>query len=218
MGYLVYYLPFIALWIGTSYPEVLLGAIVVLVLQRYLPDPVLWLRHQSRLRALRADIAQNPDNVTARRDLAVIWLDRRRPARALPILAEAARREPDSPELLYLIGRALLLSGRPQEALDPLVKAIAQQERMHYGEGYLLCARALLQLGRHAEAEDALRRFLRINRSSVEGHVRLGRARKAQGDAAGARAARTEARETFAQLPRFLRRKQLGWYLRALLP
>ena len=216
MSYLVYYLVPILLWQLSGYPEVLVLILVVVAAQRVLPDPYLWFKYQRRMRSLRIEIAANPENVTARRDLAMIWLDKRRPRRALPLLAEATRREPDSAQLLYLTGQALLQSGDAQGALGPLVQALQKQERMHYGEGYLLCGRALLKLGRHAEAEDSLLRVLKINTSSVEGFVLLARARKKQGDLAGGKQARRQALDTFGQVPGYRRRHELLWYLRAL--
>ena len=56
---------------------------------------------------------------------------------------------------------------------------------------------------------------MRINSSSVEGHTRLARVRHDRGDEAGANEAIEEALQTFAQMPGYLRRKQIGWWLRA---
>ena len=217
MNYLPYYLIPVLLWQLTSSP-VLLGLLLAVYLARgVLPDPYLWLKHRGHVRRLRADIAANPENATARRDLALIWLTKRRPARALPLIEEARRREPEAPQLLYLKGQALLESGDAQGAIEPLVEALRLKERMQYGEGYLLCGRALAEVGRHEDAEDAFQRYLKINSSSVQGWALLARLRRKKGDAPGAKKARQEALSTFAHVPGFRRRTELRWYLQALL-
>jgi tetratricopeptide (TPR) repeat protein len=215
MGYLLYYLvPMVAAY-ALRYPYLLLGAAAILVLQRWLPDPYLFVKHARRVRNLKAQIAQNPDNVTARRDLAKILLEKRRPRRALKLLAEARGRDRDNVELMFLQGKALLLAGRPEEALGPLVDAAQLNEKFQYGDAYLIAGRALYAVDRNAEAEDAFSRYVAINSSTVEGRVRLACARRELRDAAGWKAATREALETFAHVPRFRQRQELLWYLRA---
>jgi predicted Zn-dependent protease len=221
MGYLAY----LAIFYGFSYfwgyahqyPYLILAAVGIYLAKRmrWLPDPYLWLKHARRVSRLKSEISQNSENVTSRRDLARIWLEKRRPKRAIPLLTEARRREPDSPELAFLLGKAQLMAGAPEESLEFLVESAHQNEKFHYGEAYLLAGRALLTLERAPEAEDALERYLAINSSSVEGHVLLAKARRAQNDKAGADEAMREALDTFAQVPRFRRRAELLWWLRA---
>lgn len=215
MGYLLYYLIPVALSYALRYPYLLLAAVVIFVVRRWLPDPYLWLKHAGRVRNLKAQIAQNADNVTARRDLAKILLEKRRPRRALRLLEEARRCDKENVELAFLHGKALLLAGRPEEALPPLVEAAQRNEKFQYGDAYLIAGRALYALDRNAEAEDAFARYVGINSSTVEGRVRLACARRELRDAAGCKAATREALETFAHVPRFRQRKELFWYLRA---
>jgi tetratricopeptide (TPR) repeat protein len=219
MGYLPYYLFSAVAAYALQYPYLLLAAGAVFLFRRWLPDPVLFFKHAGKVRALKAQIAQNPDNVTARRDMAKIWLEKRRPRRALPLLVEARRRPAQSDdqaaELAFLYGKALFAAGRAEEALPPLVEATGLNEKLQYGDAYLVAGRALYALARNAEAEDAFARFVSINSSSVEGQVRLACARREQRDQAGARQSTRDALDTFAHLPGFRRRKELLWYLRA---
>jgi predicted Zn-dependent protease len=221
VGWLAYYLAFLAIQhlsgFAVSYPYLILAALGLYLARRWrwLPDPYLWIKHARRVRQLKAQISQNSDNVTARRDLARIWLEKKRPRRAIPLLDEARRREPESSELAFLLGKAHLLSGRAETSLDFLVESAHKNEKFHYGEAYLLAGRALLQLGRAPEAEDALDRYLAINSSSVEGHVLLAVARRKQGDKSGADKAMREALDTFSQVPGFRRRAEFFWWLRA---
>jgi tetratricopeptide (TPR) repeat protein len=211
-------------WIGvpvvlalvSAHPAVLIVVIVGLVARRWLPDPFLILRHRGRVRSLEVDVATNPGNVTARRDLAKIWLEKHRPRRALPLLAEALARDPDSLELQYLSGVSNLLAGGHEKALSELLAVIHREPGFRYGEAYLRAADALIGLGRWDDADDALERFCQIDRSSVEGRYKRVRVGKARKDADGTRKARDELRHVWRTLPSFQRRKQLGWYVRSL--
>jgi tetratricopeptide (TPR) repeat protein len=215
MGYLAYYLFFFAASWALRYPYLLLAAVAVWLFRRRLPDPYLYFKHAGHVRRLKAEIKQNSENVTARRDLAKVWIEKKRPRRAVPLLEEARRRDRDSAELPFLLGRALFLSGRPEESLPLLVEAAGKSEKQSYGEAYLVAGKALVKLGRWAEADDAFARYLTINSSSVEGRVMLACVRRELKDPVGAKQAMREALETFAQVPRFRRRAELKWYLRA---
>ena len=82
MGYLAYYVLLFGLSYALRYPWLLAAVAVVWLVKRWLPDPLLFLRHAGHVSRLRRDIRANRDNVTARRDLAKIWLTKRRPRRS----------------------------------------------------------------------------------------------------------------------------------------
>jgi tetratricopeptide (TPR) repeat protein len=199
----------------SRHPALLLLVGVGLVARRWLPDPYLFFKYARRVRSLRSDIEANPHNASAQRELALIYLDKRRPARALPLLAAALEREPDSAELLYLKGVALLGVGRPQEAVDPLVAAVNREPRLRYGDAYLKAGDALMLVKRFEDAQQAYDRLVEINRSSIEGRVKLGQVRRALGDQPGAKQAFADARTTYRQLPAFKRRRDWIWSVRA---
>lgn len=198
-------------------PLALLVIPAALVLRRVLPDPIRWLRHARRVRALSVDIASNASNAAARRALAMIWIDLGRPARALPLLDEALALHPDDIELAFLRGQALLGARRHEQALAAFLVVLEREPRLRYGEAYLRGADALAALERWEEAEEGLAHFVVVNRSSVEGRVKLARVRRARGDRAGAAAAVADAKAAYRDSPAFHRRKQLWWYLRAVL-
>jgi predicted Zn-dependent protease len=215
MGYVPYYVLLLAARWALRYPAVLLLGVAVWLLRRWIPDPVLYFKHAGHVRRLQNEIRANADNVTARRDLAKIWLTKKRPRRAITLLDEARRRDPQSEELSLLLGKALLAVGRAEEALPLLVDSAMKNERHMYGEAYLVAGTALYKLRRYAEAEDALTRYLGINTSTVEGRVMMACARRELKDADGARQATRDALDTFAHVPRFRRRAEWRWYLRA---
>ncbi len=207
------------MWIALAYavrhPALLIGALLFFVLRRFIPDPFVLLRTAGRIGSLKAQIKANPANLTARRDLAVIYLDRLRPRAALALLDEALQRSPNDAELLFLTGVARYRSGKPEAALEPLVKAVEIDPRVRFGEPYRVAALALLELERWDEAEDALERYTDANSSSMEGLVRLAQLKRKSGDEQGAEALRKEATETWAALPSYERRRQFGWWLRS---
>jgi tetratricopeptide (TPR) repeat protein len=198
-----------------AHPIVLVVVVVALVARRWLPDPVLIARTSGRARSLQAQIALNPANATASAQLAEIRLAGWRPGRAIPLLEQALRRDPESAELLYLHGLARLRGGQPEAALEPLAAALAIDQKVRYGSAYLAIGDALLQLGRLDEAIEAFERYVKINTSSLEGYCMLARARQHNKDDDGARRARAEALDTYRVLPPYQRRRQLKWWLRA---
>jgi tetratricopeptide (TPR) repeat protein len=217
MGYYwAYYLALAAASALMQYPPLLVGVVVLLLVRPFLPDPVVLWRTFGRVQALRRQILANPANVTARRDLAVVYLERLRPRRALELVDEARQRFPADAELLFLKGVAHHRRGQHEDALAPLVEAVAIDPRLRFGEPYLVAGDALRALGRTTEAIDAFEHFVASNGSSLEGHVKLSLAHRDANDAPGGERALDEAFRTWGQLPAYQRRKQLGWYLRAL--
>jgi predicted Zn-dependent protease len=215
MGYWTYYLIWILVAYGARHPWLALGAVVFFALRRFIPDPLVWLQTSGRIRRLRQQIEANQANVTARRDLAVIYLQRLRPRTALKLLDEARQREPKDAELLYLTGLAKLRAGDAKGAIEPLVAAVDIDPRVRFGEPYLVAAEALVKLGILEEAADALHRYTHANTSSVEGRVRLALLERRRGDRNAAKEALREALSTWRQVPGYRRRKELRWWFRA---
>lgn len=204
-----------ALALLSAHPGLLAVIVIAVVARRWLPDPVLYVRHARRVHSLRQQVELNAANAVARAQLAEIWLAKRRPRRAIPLLEQALERDPTAAELRYLLGVAHLHAGQPKEALEPLSEALARDHKVRYGAAYLAIADALAEVKRNNEAIEAYERFVKINTSSLEGFVKLAHVRARSGDSAGAERARNEALDTFRVLPAFQRRRQLGWWLRA---
>ena len=198
-----------------AHPLILAVVPVALIFRRWLPDPILWMRYASRTRHLEGIANANSSNITARRDLARIRLLQHRPARALPYLEQALARDDESAELLLLYGKCLLATDEHERALAALVQAAQRDPKMSYGEAYLRAADALIALKRWSDAEDALERFIEIQKSSVEAWYKLARVRAAAADTAGAAKALLKAREAYEGTPGFHKRLYFGWYVRA---
>src|SRR3954453_24097583 len=110
-------------------------ALVFWLCRGFLPDPVVWLRTMGRMSKLRADIQLNPSNMVATRDLARLYLERKRPKKAIELIEKTRQRIAESTrhpqgsvadaELLVQLVIARMQSGEPEAALEPLVAAIA---------------------------------------------------------------------------------------------
>lgn len=214
MGYFVYYLGWLVLSYVIADPRLLIGFLVLFLAHRWLPDPVASVRRYRRSRLLRAQIEMNPANATARRDLARLLLEWRRPGAALVLLDEALVKQPNDAELNYYRGRALIGAGRADDALAALARALELDAGVGQGEPYLLAGDAHAQRGRTAEAEEAYSHFVSENHSHIEARRKLADMQALRGDAEAARRTRSDAVATFGQLPGYLRRRQLGAYLR----
>ena len=71
-----------------------------------------------------------------------------------------------------------------------------------------------MELERWDDASEALAHFGGLNSSSMEACVRQATVCRRKQDKAGEKSALDEADNTWRQLPGFLRRQQLGWWLR----
>jgi tetratricopeptide (TPR) repeat protein len=232
--YWMYYAATFLLAYAQHNPLFALAALVFLAARPWLPDPVVIFKNLSRVGALKRQARLNAANVTVRRDLAMAYLDLRWHRSALRWLDEARARDPRDQEVAYLRGLALLRGGDAENALRAFGEAVgidpdagepfsSQSARKNertfrrYGEAFLGAAEALERLKRFPQAEEALEVAASYNSSSLEPLVRLARVRSRQGNESGARDAAREARRTFSQLPGFMKRKQIGWWLRSLL-
>jgi cellulose synthase operon protein C len=175
----------------------------------------IYARSAGRLRSLRDQVEINPANAVARAQLAEVWLDRRRPARAVPLLEQALERDPTSAELLFLLGLARLRAGRAEQALEPLGSAVASDPKVRYGAALLALGDAQLAVGKLDEARTAYARYIKINTSNLEGYCKLAVVCERAKDLPGAKMWRDEAVATYRVLPGYQRRKQLGWWVRA---
>ena len=226
MGYWSYYLLSFLLAYATQNPAAAALALGFWLCRGFLPDPVVWLRTMGRISRLRAEIELNPSNMMATRDLARLYLERKRPKQAIVLIEKTRQRMAESTrhpqgslddaELLFQLGVAKLSCGDAEAALEPLVAAIAIAPEVGRGDPYLVAADALAQLGRWEEAEDSLERFIGKNQSSVKAYVKLARVRAKRKDEAGSKDAITQGKQTWGVLPSFKRRHEWPWYLAAL--
>lgn len=226
MGYWSYYVLAFMLAYATENPAAAVLALGFWLCRGFLPDPVVWLRTMGRISRLRSEIELNSSNMMATRDLSRLYLERKRPKKAIELIEKTRQRMAESTrhpqgslddaELLFQLGLARLMAGEPQAALEPLVAAVTIAPDVGRGDPYLVAAGALMKLGRWEEAEDSLERFLTKNTSSVEAYVKLARTRAKQKDEVGSKEAIGQAKQTWGVLPSFKRRHEWPWFAAAL--
>ena len=196
-------------------PRLLVGLLVLWLLRGLLPPPGALFGALGRAGRLREQVRLNRANITARRDLATIYLSLLRPRRALPLLEEGLALAPNDPELIYLYGVALHRAGRHEEALARLLTALEKDARLRHGHPYFVAGETLLALSRWDDAIDAFERYLDFNGSDVAAHTHLARACAGANDAEAARKWLLGGISTWHSLSGALKRRQFGAYLRA---
>ena len=226
MGYFIYYLMSLLLAYAIKNPAAAGLALVFWLCRGFLPDPLVWVRTLGLISKLKGEIALNPSNLIATRDLARIYVLRKRPRAAIELIELTRARMADDPlhplgsrddaELLVQLGIAKLQAGDAKGALAPLVEAVGIAPDVGRGDPYLIAANALMALKRWEEAEDSLDRFLAMSTSSIEGHVKLARVRAKRENDIGSIEAINQAKDTWHKIPAFKRRAEWRWYVAAI--
>ncbi|HEX6884082.1 MAG TPA: tetratricopeptide repeat protein [Planctomycetota bacterium] len=168
-------------------------------------------------RRLRSELAAlgAVDSPRNRGKMGSLYLMRGRPRAAVAPLEEAARGEPEVAEWHYRLGLARLAIGALEPALAAFEHCVTLEEEHAYGAAMLRRAECLARLGRMEEALAVLATFERNHGPSPESAYRRGRAARALGRKAEARAAFAEAVELARRATRYQRRAASGWALRA---
>jgi Flp pilus assembly protein TadD len=140
-------------------------------------------------RALEA-VKLDADLSGARQLAAVLLAGRNRPDEATALLRDGLQRQPQQPQLAYLLARLLTQSGDLQAALSQLQPADGLS-----AAGHSLRAGLLARLGRYGEAVPAYQAALRGEPDNAANWLGLGVALDAQGQRVLARQAFSRARD-----------------------
>jgi tetratricopeptide (TPR) repeat protein len=167
------------------------------------------------IRELDRTVATNPHDATAQADLGRLLVEAGQAARALSHLEAARARAPEVAETAYYLGAARLRLGDAAGGRPLIEEALARDSRLGYGEPHLRLADYYLDHDQPSEALAHLERFCQLRASSVEGQYKRARAYLATGRVELARAALDEAVQTYRAAPRFKRREERLWRLRA---
>lgn len=181
---------------------------------RFLPNPARWIRRWMRQGNLERTLQNNPNDRRARLELGELLLERR-PARAVELLRPNLEAGDEDLPTLMAMARACLGARHLQqgEALLDAVESVDPQFRM--GAVFLERGRSRLNSGDAQGAQEPLRRFLEVRKSSVEGRVLLARALERSGDDGQAALIRADAWREYTLSPRFLRNTERLWAWRA---
>lgn len=182
---------------------------------RLLPDPIRPLARLMRAGKLRRELRNNPHDRRARLELGELLISRGRHREAIEALRTNIEAGDEDTATFFAMGKACLGAGHFEQAEVFLHQVEQADPDFRVGEVELVRGRALLGKGELKGAREALERFLKLRRGSVEGRVLLSRVLKGAGDDAGAALTREQAWQEYLSAPRFQRRVERGWAWRA---
>lgn len=177
-----------------------------------LPSLLKPFRRQMRMSNLERQLHLNPHDQSARHDLAQLQMQRRRYQSALTLLAALPASMQESADVLYDTGACQLALGQTARGEELVLRALAKEPRLRYGEPYLKLATALAA----TQPEKALQYVTesqKLNISSCESYYRMAQLYKRFGDSHAAEEARKQCLDTYRTLPRFRKRTERRWAL-----
>ena len=133
---------------------------------------------------LRKAVELNPRNVRIRRQLALLFLGRKRPAEAIEVLTGALRVDDASAASHNCMGNALMLSGASDAAVRHFERAIALDP--NDATPYLNLGQARFRGKAYAAAVKCLQTCLERDPENADAHHWLGRSHHELGDVAAA--------------------------------
>ncbi len=148
------------------------------------------LRQRQSFRRSMEEATINPRNAEAHYQLGLIFQRRHQYNEALQRFKRAAEIDANETDAHYRLGCIARMQNRLQEALDYFSVVIEQDEQHSHHEVWREIGLTYLTAGMHAEADDALRRFVEHRPYDPEGLFYYGQAREKLGDS-------TEAAEMF---------------------
>ena len=175
-----------------------------------LPDPIQGFARTKRAGRLVRTIEHNPHDRRSRRELADIYVQQRRFAKADEMIRFNIEAGDEDPSTLFVAGVAKA-GLRDRQPAENLLESLREKE-----PGYRMNAidlelgRMYLALGDHAAAA-ALERLCQARPGSVEGKALLARALKKKGELEKAREVAAQAWKDYVSAPGFQRRKERYW-------
>jgi tetratricopeptide (TPR) repeat protein len=180
-----------------------------------LPDPFRFLNALRRQWKLEAHLRHAPHDRKARTDLADVYLQRKKYAKAVDVLRPNLEAGDDDIATVFDMGVACLGAGHTTQGEKLLAHALEMQPTFRFGEIHLVLGRFRLQRGDLAGAKEALEQLIAQRKGSVEGRVLLSRALQGLGDDGRAALMRDAAWDEYVVAPRFQRRRERLWAWRA---
>lgn len=163
---------------------------------------------------LRQQLSLSPFDVSAKRELARLLLERKKYKEALALLEEVRDYSESSAEYWDDLGSATIGLGRLDEGEAMILQAIRLNERVRYGQPYLTLALAF----KEANPEKALAyvgKYGEIQSSSSEACYLLGSLYRSLGRKEEATQAFQESIAVYRSLPKFKKRHERKWAVRS---
>ncbi|MEF2965281.1 hypothetical protein V3851_05495 [Paenibacillus sp. M1] len=171
-------------------------------------------KRQRRVSKLRQQLSLNHFDVSAKRELAGLLLDKKKFREALGLLEEVQPYSESSAEFWDDLGTAMIGVGRLEEGEGHILHALSINERVRYGQPYLHLATAF----REKDAQKALEyaaKFGEIQSSSSEACYLLGSLYQSLGRKDDAKLALKESIAVYRSLPKYKKRHERKWAVRS---
>lgn len=215
-------LAFGALWwlFGNPFIAILVLLIIFYFLERrYIglsPSLIRPLKRRSAISRWRRHIHMSPHDVSAKSELARLLIERKSYTEARDILQDIESRMEHSAEFWSDLGACELALGRLEEGESAMLRAIEISPRVKYGQPYLRLAEAYSRTNPE-KAIACLQQFKAVNSSSCEAYYRLGSIYISLGRTDDAANAYRECTQLYRALPRYMKRHERKWAIRAYL-
>jgi len=208
------------LWLilGNPFIAILVLLLLIYVLDRsffgFFPSVTKPLQRRRRLAKALMEIRERPFDVSAKREAARLYMEKKQWQEARRLLEEVAPVMENSAEVLCELGICRLKTGELEQGERDIEAALSMNPRVRYGEPHLRLGEALAPID-PKRALAALERFKDANSSSCELYFRLGRLYETLDRKNEARASYREAMEVYRALPRYKRRSERRWAMLA---
>ncbi len=171
-------------------------------------------RRSRQISRLRTTISLNPNDVSAKFELARLLVERKRYSESKDLLLQITDRYEQSAEYWVELGYVNLKLGLMPEGEAQMLQGLEINRRARYGQPYLQLAETF----RGVDQDKALyyvSQFQEIQSSSSEAYFLAGSMYKALGRNEDAKRAFEESTAIYRSLPKYKKRQERGWALRS---
>ncbi|GGF98404.1 tetratricopeptide repeat protein [Paenibacillus abyssi] len=208
-------------WIfGNPFVAIIVLLVILYFLDRRFiglsPSLVKPLRRRSQIAKLRQQLLLNPNDITAKQDIARLLIEKKSYREARKWLESVGNVMEHSAEYWDDLGTVYLHTGDKARGEEAIQRAVAINPRVKYGQPYL----RLAALHSKSDADRAIRyldEFRTIHSSSCEAYYRLGEIYKLLGRTEEAKQAFGEALLIYRSLPKYKKRQERKWAIRSLI-
>lgn len=214
------FIGFVLLWqlVGNPLAAIVILFVILYILDRrfvgLFPSVTQPFRRMRRISRLRTDLSLNPNDISAKFELARLLAERKRYAEAKELLTDIGSRYEQSAEYWVTLGECCLKLGQLQEGEGHMLTGLALNNRVLYGSPYLRLAEAYRKAD-SAKALDYIGKFQDIQSSSSESYYRLGSIYRLLDRREEAKRAFGESLAVYKSLPKYLKRKERKWAVRS---
>lgn len=173
-------------------------------------------RRSRQISKLRTTITLNPNDVSAKFELARLLIERKRYSESKELLLQITDRYEQSAEYWVELGYVNLKLGLLPEGEAQMLQGLELNRRAQYGQPYLRLAETFRNVD-HDKSLYYVSQFQEIQSSSSEAYYLAGSMYKALGRNEDAKRAFEESTAIYRSLPKYKKRQERVWALRSFL-